>query len=83
MKKYEIKNIVAVGDIGKKLNLNVLAVDLNYSEYEPQKFNALVYRITSPKATFTIFSSGKFVCVGCSNEKDLETAINFLIKKLA
>ena len=76
--KYKIKNIMAVGDVGKKLNLNKLAVELEYAEWDPEKFNALIYRIIEPTATFLIFKSGKFVCVGTSNEENLKKAIGKL-----
>ena len=46
------------------------------------RFPGLVYRVTSPKAAFLIFTSGKIVCTGSKNIEDVRTVITTLAKTL-
>ena len=80
--KITIQNIVASGNIGLDLNLNVLAMKLENTEYEPEQFPGLVYKLMDAKATFLLFSNGKIVCTGTKSEEDVHNAIDALIKKI-
>lgn len=72
-----IENIVASTEIytEKKLNLEKLAFDLENSEYEPESFPGLVYRLRNPKAAFLLFGSGKIICTGARSVEDVHTAL--------
>ena len=50
--KIEVQNIVASGSIDLTLNLNMLALQLENTEYEPEQFPGLVYKLIDPPATF-------------------------------
>ncbi|MBI5148286.1 TATA-box-binding protein [Candidatus Pacearchaeota archaeon] len=78
--KIEVQNIVASGSIDIALNLNVLALQLKNTEYEPEQFPGLVYKLDSPNATFLLFSNGKLVCTGTKNRQQLDFAMKQLIK---
>ncbi len=80
--EVEIQNIVASGSIGMNLNLNVLALKLDNTEYEPEQFPGLVYKLMEAKATFLLFSNGKIVCTGTKTEDGVGVAVDKLIKKL-
>jgi len=80
--KINIQNIVASGSIGMDLNLNVLAMKLSNTEYEPEQFPGLVYKLMEAKATFLLFSNGKVVCTGTKSEAEVHTALDLLIKNL-
>ena len=80
--KINIQNIVASGSIGMDLNLNVLAMKLSNTEYEPEQFPGLVYKLMEAKATFLLFSNGKVVCTGTKSEAEVHTALELLIKNL-
>jgi len=80
--KIEIENIVSSAQIPARLNLDKIAFDLENSEYEPNQFPGLVYRMNSPKAVLLLFSSGKVICTGIRKIEDVEYALNFLFKKL-
>ena len=67
MSHPRIVNVVATGYLGVPLNLSKIANKLNNVTYNPHKFGAAVYRIQNPKASFLIFSSGKFVCTGTTS----------------
>jgi len=78
--KIEVQNIVASGKINMKLNLNELSLDLENTEYEPEQFPGLVYKLTKPNATFLLFSNGKLVCTGTKNKQQLEESMKQLLK---
>lgn len=77
-----IQNMVASGSIGMDLNLNVLAMKLDNTEYEPEQFPGLVYKLDEAKATFLLFSNGKIVCTGTKSEKEVHEAVDKLIINL-
>ena len=82
--KVKIQNIVASGTIGMDLNLNVLAMKLKNTEYEPEQFPGLVYKLLDgeSKATVLLFSNGKVVCTGTKSEKEVHVALEKLITNL-
>jgi len=80
--KIQIENIVASAKLSAKLNLNKIALNLENTEYEPEQFPGLVYRMEEPKVAFLFFSSGKIVCTGARNVKDVHKAIELAYKKL-
>ena len=78
--KISVQNIVASGSIDMALNLNELALTLENTEYEPEQFPGLVYKLNEPNATFLLFSNGKLVCTGTKNRAQLEDSMKKLIK---
>jgi len=79
----KVQNMVASGSIGLDLNLNSLAIDLPNTEYEPEQFPGLVYKLEGTRATFLLFSNGKIVCTGTRSEKKLHEAVDLLVENLA
>ena len=61
------------------LNLNSLAMKLDNTEYEPEQFPGLVYKLAGTKATFLLFSNGKIVCTGTKSETKLREAVKKLV----
>lgn len=80
--KITVQNIVASGNINLKLNLNFLALEMENTEYEPEQFPGLVYKLADPNATFLLFSNGKLVCTGTKNKQQLEDSMKQLIKNV-
>ncbi len=77
-----VQNVVASGNINMDLNLNVLAVKLRNTEYEPEQFPGLVYNLDGGKATFLLFSNGKIVCTGTKGREEIEKAVEKLKENL-
>lgn len=71
----EVVNIVASGELGVPIDLNMAAVVMEYAMYEPEVFPGLIYRLQDPKAVFLIFSTGKIVCTGVRDEATVKAAI--------
>lgn len=80
--KITVQNIVASGTINLKLNLNYLALKMENTEYEPEQFPGLVYKLDEPTATFLLFSNGKLVCTGTKNKEQLEDSMDKLLKNV-
>jgi len=80
--KIQIENIVASAQIPARLDLDKIAFELENSEYEPNQFPGLVYRMKDPKAALLLFGSGKVICTGIRKIEDVEYAMEFVFKKL-
>ncbi len=80
--KITVQNIVASGTINLQLNLNYLALEMENTEYEPEQFPGLVYKLEDSNATFLLFSNGKLVCTGTKNKQQLEDSMNQLLKNI-
>jgi len=80
--KITVQNIVASGAINLDLNLNTLSLELENTEYEPEQFPGLVYKLEDPTATFLLFSNGKLVCTGTKNKAQLEDSMIQLDKNV-
>jgi transcription initiation factor TFIID TATA-box-binding protein len=80
--KVQVENIVASAKLDANLNLDTIAFNLENSEYEPEQFPGLVYRMNDPKVAFLFFGSGKIVCTGARSIKDVNIALEKAYKKL-
>lgn len=80
--KITVQNIVASGTINLQLNLNYLALEMENTEYEPEQFPGLVYKLENPNSTFLLFSNGKLVCTGTKNKQQLEESMERLLKNV-
>ena len=80
--KINVQNMVASGTINMDLNLNYLAMKLENTEYEPEQFPGLVYKLPGTRATFLLFSNGKIVCTGTRSETKLREAVAKLVINL-
>lgn len=81
MEDFDIKieNIVASSSLGIKIPLDQLSNHLEGTEYEPEQFPGLVYRLKEPKAASLIFSSGKIVCTGARSMENVRKVIKNIV----
>jgi len=80
--EIEVQNIVASSHLNETLNLNKIAFELVGTEYEPEQFPGLVYRLETPKVAFLLFSSGKIVCTGGKTFQDVQKGIEVMKNNL-
>jgi len=83
--KVDVENIVASAKLDGRLNLDKIAFNLENSEYEPEQFPGLVYRMLESKVAFLLFSSGKIICTGARHVKVIRESVekvNIKLKKL-
>jgi transcription initiation factor TFIID TATA-box-binding protein len=52
------------------------------TEYEPEQFPGLVYKLMDVGATFLLFSNGKIVCTGTKSEDQVHEAVERLVEEL-
>lgn len=80
----EIKNIVAVGNLGEDINLGELSIVLGLEniEYEPEQFPGLIYRPSNSTCVLLIFASGKVVITGGRNIVKITNAYDELEKEI-
>ncbi|MFH1821611.1 MAG: TATA-box-binding protein [Methanobacteriota archaeon] len=82
--KTKVQNIVASIDFGRKFDLERIARSFDNTEYEPEVFPGLVFRLKDPKAVVLLFVSGKGVCAGAKSMADVKRAaqkISEILKK--
>jgi len=70
----EIQNIVASASLGFKVNLDTIATECINTEYEPEQFPGLVFRLDNPKTVMLIFRSGRIIITGAKTPSDANLA---------
>ena len=76
--EFKIHNITASCNLQFPIDLGKLYRILQNSIYEPELFPGLTFRLSYPKVTFLIFTSGKIVLTGAKIEKHIYSAFRFL-----
>lgn len=72
--KVKVQNIVASFDFGREFDLERIARTFENTEYEPEVFPGLVFRLADPKVVVLLFVSGKGVCAGAKSLADIKRA---------
>jgi len=80
--KTHIENMVSAITLNQKIDVKNFASKVSGVEYNPENFPGVVFRIKEPKLAMLIFSSGKVICTGARNKKDIDVALEKLKKKL-
>ncbi len=65
--RIELQNIVASTMFYPKINLDMLADYDENTEYEPEQFPGLIYKIAEPKTVMLVFRSGRIVITGAKS----------------
>ncbi len=78
--KIKVQNIVASIDFGRGFDLEEIARNFENTEYEPEVFPGLVFRLDDPKVVVLLFVSGKGVCAGAKSKRDVERAAERITK---
>ena len=80
--KVKVQNIVASFDFGREFDLERISRTYENTEYEPEVFPGLVFRLDDPKVVVLLFVSGKGVCAGAKGMKDIQRAAQKITKIL-
>ena len=80
--KIKIQNIVASFDFGREFDLERIARNFENTEYEPEVFPGLVFRMDEPQVVVLLFVSGKGVCAGARSMADIKEASRKITKIL-
>ncbi len=77
-----IQNIVASVSLNQKIDLQKIVEEFPKTEYNPDVFPGLVFRLKKPKTATLIFGTGKMVCTGAKSEKKSKSAIAKVVRQL-
>ena len=72
--KIEVQNIVASSSLGFKVNLDQLAMECENTEYEPEQFPGLIFRLAEPKTVMLVFKSGRMIITGAKTPAQAKLA---------
>ena len=79
VKTFSLRNMVLSYDVGRGINLvEFYNNNKPHCSYEVELFPGLIYRSQLPRATFTLFASGKVNVTGIKNNADKEKVIAML-----
>ena len=81
-KNISVVNIVVSTSLEHDIPLEKMAATLSNTEYNPEQFPGLVYKLMEAKATFLLFSNGKIVCTGTKSKEMVHKAVDMLIANL-
>lgn len=78
--KFEEQTAVFVGEVQHSVNLKALTIHLGLelTEYEPEQFPSVVYRPANQTVTLLVFSSGKVLILGTTEQEYAEAAFESL-----
>lgn len=74
--EIEVQNMVASVNFQRKFDLEDIARNYRNTEYEPEVFPGLVFRMEDTNIAFLLFVQGEGVCVGAKSEEEIEEGIN-------
>ena len=77
-----VENVVASASIDQKVDLIEISEKFPDTEYNPDQFPGLVFRIKNPKTATLIFRTGKMVCTGAKSEDMAMKAVSTVVQKL-
>eukprot|EP00108_Taenia_solium_P000014 TsM_000321300 transcript=TsM_000321300 gene=TsM_000321300 len=74
---FRIQNVVGIVDLKFPIRLEgLLMANEQMSQYEPEIFPGLIYRIINPKLVFLIFVNGKVIITGAKSVELVYEALN-------
>ena len=82
MVDIKVVNIVASATFAEKLDLDIIAQSSEETEYEPEQFPGLVYRVSNPKTATLLFTSGKANITGAKSVEDVHKVVAIVAEKL-
>ena len=77
-----VENVVASASVEQKIDLNEITEKFPDTEYHPEQFPGLVFRLQNPRTATLIFRTGKMVCTGAKSEDMAIKAVNTVVQKL-
>ena len=77
-----VENVVASASVDQKIDLIEVTEKFPDTEYHPEQFPGLVFRLTTPRTATLIFRTGKMVCTGAKSEEMAIKAVNTVVQKL-
>lgn len=80
--EVRIENVVASVTLNQEIDLEKILEKFPQTEYDPQRFPGLIYKLKDPKTALLVFASGKMVVTGAKAEKMAYEAVKKIVKDL-
>ena len=77
-----VENVVASASVDQKIDLIDVTKKFPDTEYHPEQFPGLVFRLKNPRTATLIFRTGKMVCTGAKSEEMAIKAVRTVVQKL-
>jgi transcription initiation factor TFIID TATA-box-binding protein len=77
-----VENVVASASVDQKIDLNEITKKFPDTEYNPEQFPGLVFRLSEPRTATLIFRTGKMVCTGAKSEELAIQTVRTVVQKL-
>ena len=77
-----IENVVASASVDQKIDLADVTKKFPDTEWHPEQFPGLVFRLLTPKTATLIFRSGKMVCTGGKSADMSLKAVRSVVTRL-
>ncbi len=77
-----IENVVASASVDQEINLIDITKKFPDTEYHPEQFPGLVFRLKTPRTATLVFRTGKMVCTGAKSEELAIKAVRTVVQKL-
>jgi transcription initiation factor TFIID TATA-box-binding protein len=77
-----VENVVASASVDQKIDLNEVTKKFPDTEYHPDQFPGLVFRLKTPRTATLIFRTGKMVCTGAKSEEMAVKAVQTVVERL-
>ena len=77
-----VENVVASASVDQKIDLIDVTEKFPDTEYHPEQFPGLVFRLKNPRTATLIFRTGKMVCTGAKSEEMAVKAVRTVVQKL-
>ncbi|MDE1863657.1 MAG: TATA-box-binding protein [Thaumarchaeota archaeon] len=74
-----IENVVSTASVNQKIDLVFISKNFADTEYRPERFPGLVFRLKSPKTSILVFGSGNMVCTGAKSEDQSILGVKTLV----
>ncbi len=80
MAEIKVENVVASATLGESFDLDEVHRILDGSEYDPEKFRGVIFRIRTEElgTSVLIFRSGKMVCTGATEVPEIYRTVDYL-----
>src|SRR3989337_1329062 len=77
-----VENVVASASVDQKIDLNEVTRKFPDTEYHPDQFPGLVFRLKVPRTATLIFRTGKMVCTGAKSEEMAIKAVRTVVQNI-
>ena len=81
-KEFCIQNVVASASLNQPLDLDAIVKAFPDTEWRPEVFPGLAFRLKRPKTCTLLFKTGRMVCTGAKSEREARRAVFKVARKL-